>query len=105
MAVKAEAFLWIKLFLPLRIALNAEDIDLRCLDMNEYYTRIADLLLLWSTEDITRDGLRRFLYIAYLLNNSRLLSLLRSDCPCYNIEDVKLYNMILFRMHMCVCRR
>ena len=35
MAVKAEALLWIKLFLPLRIALNAEDMDLRCLDMNE----------------------------------------------------------------------
>jgi hypothetical protein len=56
MAVKAEALLWIKLFLPLRIALNAEDMDLRCLDMNEYYLRVADLLKLWSTEDITDTG-------------------------------------------------
>jgi len=41
MAVKAEALLWIKLFMPLRIALNEDDMQLRILDMNPYYLRHA----------------------------------------------------------------
>lgn len=55
MAVKAEAFLWVKLFLPLRLALNEHDMDLRILEMNPYYLRIADLLLKWSSYTTTTE--------------------------------------------------
>ena len=42
------------------MALNEEDLELKLLDMNEYYERIADLLRLWSEAEITHTGSPHF---------------------------------------------
>jgi hypothetical protein len=56
-AVKAEAVLWVKLVQPLRMIMNSGDLNFMVLDMNPFYLRTADLLLLWSTEDVLEGGI------------------------------------------------